>query len=479
MLKQFSRIMLCGLLVVLLAGLATPALAQADCSADIEYGDVGDSAMAEADYAAAVEAYTCVIQLAPNDYQGYIRRSEAALLAGDYMMALADRNSAISLAIDDWATLSIELSDIYAAQIDDDPTAIAPRILYAFLKLFDGDTSGAAEQYDAILKLDFNNAFAWLFRGLTEQEQGISDNFESDLQRAIELDPDNPAVYTLIALIYLGDGDVDSAVDYFEQAIAADDSYAYAYYERGFYAASQGDYEQAIEDYTRAINNDYTPASTPLFERANLYITTQDYDSALDDFNTLIELDPENISYYENRASIYLSLNDLESAIAEYDRIAEIAPDNANNYLTRGTYKLLREDMEGGAADFLLYVQLIETDQVDMGALEPGDTATINMDFGRNHYFTFDAQEGDVFTITAISPDTLVDPLIIILDEDGTPIYTNDDIDPSIPDFNAMIEGWEAPADGTYTLIVSHAAAGSFGPVDVTLEAGTGSGSDA
>jgi len=216
-----------------------------------------------------------------------------------------------------------------------------------------------------------------------------------------------------------------------------------------------------------------------LFERANLYITTQDYDSALDDFNTLIELDPENISYYENRASIYLSLNDLESAIAEYDRIAEIAPDNANNYLTRGTYKLLREDMEGGAADFLLYVQLIETDQVDMGALEPGDTATINMDFGRNHYFTFDAQEGDVFTITAISPDTLVDPLIIILDEDGTPIYTNDDIDPSIPDFNAMIEGWEAPADGTYTLIVSHAAAGSFGPVDVTLEAGTGSGSDA
>ncbi|MBC7870331.1 MAG: hypothetical protein H7Y09_05780, partial [Chitinophagaceae bacterium] len=125
MLKQFSRMMLCGLLVVLLAGLATPALAQADCSADIEYGDVGDSAMAEADYQAAVEAYTCIIQLSPNDYEGYLRRSEAALLAGDYMMALADRNSAITRALDDWATISIELSEIYATQIDDDPTAIA------------------------------------------------------------------------------------------------------------------------------------------------------------------------------------------------------------------------------------------------------------------------------------------------------------------------------------------------------------------
>ncbi|MDX1993632.1 MAG: tetratricopeptide repeat protein [bacterium] len=472
LLRRFGISSLCALVLMLTI---TPALAQpVDCRSREDYRAVGEGALLEGDYAAAVEAFTCVIQLAPNDGEGYIQRSEAALLAGDYMMALSDRAYGLSLA---GGSLDDSVLDTYNQQVEENPDDTAPLTLRAFYWLFQGDYARASEDLNAILKLDYDNTFAWLFRALTEQSEGTSENAETDLSRAAELGGENPSVLTLLGVLELSAGNVQEGLDYFNRAIDLDPQYPFAYMERASFLAIQGENADAINDFTAAIDSGYLPLARPLLERANLYTLERNYDRALDDYNALIELDPDNLTYYQNRAGLFVEQGDYAGAVDEYTRIIEIEPENANNFLSRGTYSLLLEDMDSGANDFLTYVRMIETEVVDGGELTLGETETINMALGRTHEFTFEAAEGDLLDIRADSPDRAVDPLIIILDEDGNPIFTNDDVDAAAQDFNALIEAWEAPADGTYTLLVSHAAAGSDGEVEVTLDESRG-GSD-
>ena len=53
-----------------------------------------------------------------------------------------------------------------------------------------------------------------------------------------------------------------------------------------------------------------------------------------------------------------------------------------------------------------------------------------------------------------------VDPLIALLDPDGTPIAGDDDMGGVL---DSLVENFELPADGTYTLVVSHANGGYDG----------------
>ncbi|MCB9454271.1 MAG: hypothetical protein H6672_22790, partial [Anaerolineaceae bacterium] len=63
-----------------------------------------------------------------------------------------------------------------------------------------------------------------------------------------------------------------------------------------------------------------------------------------------------------------------------------------------------------------------------------------------------------------------VDPLMLIVAPDGTPLTFNDDADPDNDVLDSMIADFPAPSDGTYTLIVSHALGGSEGDIQVLVD---------
>lgn len=459
---------------LLTAGSAVPAVqAQADCDETIDYVDVGSGAFSDREYADAVEAFTCAIVLNPTEYEGYLRRSEAALLAGDYVMALLDRSESIGLAFNDWSLIEEALIEDYTANIEANRQDVDMLVLRSFAYLFANRTEEALSDLAAILKVDFESAYAWIFRALVDN---VSTSGEDDLaglladfERAVAFEPENPAVYTIIGSLLINrDPSTTDGLAYLERALAVDPSYPYAYYVRASYNLAVEAPEAAIQDYTAALENSFTPVFRVLSERAALYTAIQDYEAALADYDTLIALYPDTLSYYEERIAIFMQRGDLESVVAEYDRLVALNPQSANNFLSRGTYRLLLNDSAGGAEDFLEYTQLLETDAVQGGELKLGDALTITMSQGRNHYFTFEATAGDVLDISAISPDRLVDPLLVIVDADGEPVITNDDVDADVQDYNSLIV-WEVPADGTYTLIVSHAAAGSEGAVELSI----------
>jgi len=96
-------------------------------------------------------------------------------------------------------------------------------------------------------------------------------------------------------------GELDQAIDDFTKAIELDPKLAFAYNNRGNVYRKKGNYDQAISDYTKAI--EIAPAETQIYiNRAYAYYEDKGaFDLALTDFDKAIELNPNLASAYKGR----------------------------------------------------------------------------------------------------------------------------------------------------------------------------------
>lgn len=82
------------------------------------------------------------------------------------------------------------------------------------------------------------------------------------------------------------------------------DDIGISYTNRGIAYSGKGQYEQAIDDYNKAVKAKpkYEKA---YFNRGNAYYTKGQYEQAIDDYKKVIELNPKNPNTYYNMACIY------------------------------------------------------------------------------------------------------------------------------------------------------------------------------
>ena len=104
---------------------------------------------------------------------------------------------------------------------------------------------------------------------------------------------------------------------------------------RGLALTDEGLYEEAIQEFNKAIEIDSKDPSG-YFYRGNTYAEKGDNEKAIADFTTAIELDPENANSYYNRGLCYSEKRDFDKAIADYTRTIEIDPNYAFAYYNRG-----------------------------------------------------------------------------------------------------------------------------------------------
>ena len=155
----------------------------------------------------------------------------------------------------------------------------------------------------------------------------------------------------------LAKSDLDQAVGDYSKAIELDSSKASYYYNRGIAYKDKGDLDQAVADYIKAIELDPSKTNAYIY-RGNVYFGKGDLDQAIADFSKAIELDPlETIAYY-NRGNAYKDKGDLDQALVDYGKAIELDPSKASCYYNRGNLYFGKGDLDQAIADYIKAIEL-------------------------------------------------------------------------------------------------------------------------
>lgn len=159
---------------------------------------------------------------------------------------------------------------------------------------------------------------------------------------------------------------------------------ATAYKNRGNAYDDKGQYEQALEDYARAVETN--PQDAEAFNsRGTTYIALERYRLAVDDFDQAIRINPSSPvalgnrcfakavlgeleqalsdcnealrikrkypAAYASRAITYLKLKRYDDAIADYTALLKTQPENPYALFGRGVARRMKGDVRGGDGD--------------------------------------------------------------------------------------------------------------------------------
>jgi tetratricopeptide (TPR) repeat protein len=123
----------------------------------------------------------------------------------------------------------------------------------------------------------------------------------------------------------------DKAVDLLRKATALDHKYApnlaAVYQQRGYAAATNQQFQDAINDYSEAIK--INPDDSRIYEqRAAVEMKLNDMDKALADYSEAIKLKPNEVRYYLYRSYIYEIKGDIKNSIADTEKVLKTDPNN-------------------------------------------------------------------------------------------------------------------------------------------------------
>ncbi len=119
---------------------------------------------------------------------------------------------------------------------------------------------------------------------------------------------------------------------------------------------SSGTPQTAMDDFNQAIKLDPKLAEAYL-DRAMAYEELKNTDAALKDYAQAIQLSPEYSQAYFQRANVELTVSgdngaNHAKALADYNKAIELSPKNAGYYLWRGMAKAGIADYKGALADY-------------------------------------------------------------------------------------------------------------------------------
>lgn len=133
---------------------------------------------------------------------------------------------------------------------------------------------------------------------------------------------------------------------------------------RGLAWKERGRYEQALEDYSKALELHPRDALT-YHNRGYVRMKMGRHLEAVEDYNKSIEYDPFNALTYLNRGYIWRLEGDHPRALADYTRSIELDDRDAQAYTNRGYIRYRQGDLAGAEKDYNRAV-----------ALDPADAQT-------------------------------------------------------------------------------------------------------
>jgi len=185
----------------------------------------------------------------------------------------------------------------------------------------------------------------------------------ADCSKAIltrQLSPDDLALARLIrgsARMALGDKvmareDYVEALKRYDSLVDSKNPEALDLFRRAAAHDALGDTEKALYDYGRAIRLD--PGATLAFLGRGVLLATRKraYERAIEDFNKVLVLEPDNVQALIRRGDAFSQLGETGRGLVDLDRAIALAPQSTQAYFYRGLIHARRNETVAALSDY-------------------------------------------------------------------------------------------------------------------------------
>ena len=142
-------------------------------------------------------------------------------------------------------------------------------------------------------------------------------------------------IYGNRGVAYRNLGQYQQAIEDFDRALVLDPTYAWAYGNRGITYRSSKNYERALADFDTAISLD-DHLDWIYVARGDVLRHLGRYERAIEDCNRAIILDPTYAQAYGSRGRVYRILGEYAQAIEDFKRAIALDPERAWFYAQQG-----------------------------------------------------------------------------------------------------------------------------------------------
>jgi tetratricopeptide (TPR) repeat protein len=260
----------------------------------------------------ALAHYNGAIELTPGDHEALINRAVVNLDLGRNQAALQDLDRALKLKESAWAYL-------YRGLIQEQL----------------GEERRAHESYSRAIRQDPLLAEAYYRRGLAHLRAQEYDRAFQDESRVLELDGEHAMAYTVRGRARAALGDSQWALSDLDKGCALATRLPDPYYQRGLVRYDLAMYQDALADFTCVIDLDPVH-SAALMARGETYAAMEEYELAIADYDRTIELEPKMPTAYGARGQARAAMSEFELAVEDYSDALELKPDDAVSLASRG-----------------------------------------------------------------------------------------------------------------------------------------------
>jgi len=220
-----------------------------------------------------------------------------------------------------------------------------------------GNYSQATTEYNEALRLDPNNALAYLNRGSSFLQTYDFDSAMKDFNQAVRLSPNLAMAYVGRGVVYLNKNETDKAIVELNKAISLDANFAVAFSCRASAYALKQNLDQALADVNIALRLDPNLAQAYSL-RGYIYLRKENNNQALNDYNQALKIDPNDPQIYAGRALVYMAMDNNSRALADTNQALNLNPNCVDALYYRGLIYYLTDDYDRAIADFEAVLRL-------------------------------------------------------------------------------------------------------------------------
>lgn len=241
-----------------------------------------------------------------------------------------DKNSDYYLLMGDIMFLKLEMESAYSNI--QKSLEIQPRNPKAYLKLaeislYNRDYERALESIAKSLEYDKFDPTAYFLQGYIQKETGDTFAAVASYKQAIEYNPEHEGAYEELGLLYALRKD-PLAAEYFNTALQINPNSLFSMYGLAMYYQDIEDVDKALELYENilAIRPDHPDA---LNNMGYLYMNYKEkYEEAISLFTRALAIEPDFEHALYNRAVAYETIGDKKLALEDYELLNQIDPND-------------------------------------------------------------------------------------------------------------------------------------------------------